>query len=318
MPKVDALEIFTFIISMAIAIGFILFMMIIFFSLKVEIKDERMERFLLETANSITSTNLTDHRSVFNPDKLTEAERTNSRRDAELYAQSCEYGYHLDVESLAGSTQCSRDSECGGFCGSVCGLTDISLGITGNCNCNIEILGDNFCECKKSGQWQDKYRWGYGYVAPGKTLIREVSSEFPAGISAGATVLPARMKITAYSSFITRATCIAAKAYETKEKASVRFDTSHVARRSILKRTDPSGTHICIYFNDESYDCRYMPDIPVLESRVDLPLGKDSGVITAYPLRFAFDTCESVKNNPSVIAGRDDVVAAVLLCTEAT
>src|SRR3989338_2653825 len=123
------------------------------------------------------------------------------------------------------------------------------------------------------------------------------------------------MKITAYDSFMTRISCATKKAYEMKEVAKIRLDTSYVTRNSVFKRTDPAGTHVCLYFPpDQSYDCRYFPNIDFVPFTFQPLAGKDKGIIAAYPLNVAFATCADVISDSSLIATGTDPVITVILC----
>src|SRR3990167_6684667 len=144
--KFDVMAIVMFLLRMGPAILFVFFMMLMFFSFKVDVRENTMERFVFELSDTVTSdTRLVADKSVFPPEKLTAAEQA----EIEQYAQNCDFGYQIDIESKSGPTVCVNDDGCRNFCGNVCGLTDIELGITGNCNCNLEIIGADFCECRK-------------------------------------------------------------------------------------------------------------------------------------------------------------------------
>src|SRR3989338_235470 len=295
MAKLDPMAILMFLFRMSPAILFILFIMLIFFSFQVDVRNDNMKRAMFEISDALTSSQLTDYKSVFNPQKLTDAEKMDPNRNIELYAVNFDYGYYLDIESVAGNTRCGSGSDCVNFCYSACNLDASTIDmstvgtINGNCGCNIEPRGNNFCECKKTTQsdWQDAYKWGYGYVASFKGKIAAPYVEFPVGINTG-TVLPAKMKITAYDSFMTRISCATKKAYEMKEVAKIRFDTS--------------------------YACRYFPDIPFLDFTFQPPIGKDRGVIAAYPLNTGYASCGDVMSNPSLIATGNEQVYTVILC----
>ncbi len=97
MPELDIESIFMQIVRMAGAILFIFFMMLIFFSFRVEIKDDSMSRFTAELADSFSNSPLTIHRSVYDTQKLDEAE---AQKNSELYAWNCEFGYDVEIESL--------------------------------------------------------------------------------------------------------------------------------------------------------------------------------------------------------------------------
>src|SRR3989338_1150819 len=311
--KFDIMAIVMFLLRMWPAILFVLFMTLLFFSFKVDIRENSMERFVFELSDTVTSdTNLVADKSVFTPGKLSAAEQV----EAEQYAQNCDFGYQLDIEAKSGPTVCNADGECAGFCGSVCGLSTIDLGITGNCNCNLEIIGNDFCECKKNGEWQDNYKWRLGYMP---SSIAETNSKFPVGIEMGDTALPATMSITAYDSFLTRISCATAKAFYTKEKFAVRFATNQLpGGATTFKRA--GGTHVCLYSGSDTVEgeCRYLPginvgDLNILGSLLGGSIDSTKWEITAYPLK-ASATCPP---GASAIAGRDDAVSSVLLCMEA-
>lgn len=323
MAKLDPMAILMFLFRMSPAILFILFIMLIFFSFQVDVRNDNMKRTMFEISDALTSSQLTDYKSIFNPQKLTDAEKIDPNRNIELYAVNCDYGYYLDIESVAGQTGCGGGEDCRNFCYSVCNLDASTIDmatagtINGNCGCNIELIGNNFCQCKKTSQsgWQDTYKWGYGYVASFKGKIAAPYAEFPVGINAG-TVIPAKMKITAYDSFMTRISCATKKAYELKEIAKIRFDTSYVTRNSIFKRSGVGGTHVCLYYptDNDAYDCRYFPDVPFNDFTFQPPVGKDKGVIAAYPIKYSFATCADVISDASLIATGNDPVVTVILC----
>src|SRR3989344_4777771 len=230
--KFDIMAIVMFLLRMGPAIFFVLFMTLLFFSFKVDIRENSMERFVFELSDTVTSdTNLVADKSVFTPGKLSAAEQV----EAEQYAQNCDFGYQLDIEAKSGPTVCNADGECAGFCGSVCGLSTIDLGITGNCNCNLEIIGADFCECRKpnvpdrhENPWQSSYKWRLGYMPTSLVMsnpITPASSGFPVGIEIADTALPATKEITAYDAFMTRISCTSAKAFHTKEKFVMKFAT---------------------------------------------------------------------------------------------
>lgn len=331
MAELDPLAVVMEIVRIAVAIGFVMFIIIMFFSFHVEVKEDSMKRFLVEVSDSLTSTNLVYHKSVFNPQKLTETERKNPDRNVELYAVNCDYGYSVDIESVFGETKCGRGDDCKNFCKTACGLDDSTIDmsilgtLSGNCGCNF---GDNFCECKKPGEgWQYDYRWGYGY-RPGTVSKNQIfataTSDLPISISVQDAVLPAKMTITAYDSFLTRLSCITQKAYELKDTFDMKFVRSNVYFTSspTFRRTDTDGTHVCLYSlgavgNEIPIDCRYLPDVPFERFQIlrDLPRNANEGKIIAYPVKNTA-SCGDVKSNPSVIAGKNDRVATVILCME--
>lgn len=319
MATIEPLAMFMDIFRIAVAFGFIIFLIIIFFSFKVDVKGDTMKRFVVELSDSLASSPLTDQKSIFNPQKLTEVENMDIKRNIEPYSRSCDYGYYAEIESLAGRTECSRNSDCSGFCGNVCGISGISFGITGNCNCNVEILGDNFCECKKPDRgWQDTYKWDYGYKP--SDHLATATSEFPIGINIQGSAVPASLRLTAYDTFLTRLSCITHKAYELKDTFWMKFAASYVHFTSspVFERKN-NENHACIYSLDArgdeiTLDCRHMPGIPFEKFEIlrGLPVGGE-GTITAYPVtRVA--TCAEINSNPSLIARESENVETVVLC----
>ncbi len=321
MAELNVMKVVFFLLRMAPAIIFVLFMMILFFSFRVDIKANSMERFVFELSDSVTSDpSFVSEKSIFDPEKLFAAER----KEIELYARNCDFGYQLDIESAAGRTSCSSGGDCRNFCKSVCNLDEpldmATIGtVNGNCGCNIELARPNFCQCRKpQGEWQNDYKWSYGYVP---NAIAKTASQFPVGLGAGETVLPAKMTITAYDSLLTRFTCASAKAYLLKEKISVRFDLKQIPFSATkFKRTDPAGTHVCFYSGNDPVggECRYLPDVPIEELDILRPaLASESSArkLTAYPLSRKV-TCGEIKSNPSAIAGTGEEVRSVVLCVE--
>ena len=303
MATLEIQAILMFILRMAPAFLFILFMMLIFFSFRVQLNDNTIQRFTIELGDSLSSSPLALHRSVFNPQELTKAE---SQNNTELYAQNCDFGYKIKIESVAGPTICKADSDCAGFCSSACGSP---AGAAEACTCNIELIGDNFCQCKKQGgNWQDDYRWQYGFTPAKGSIISQKFSESPVGIDNGGSMLPAKLSITAYDSTLTRLTCVTARATELKSAQITSINNIYGA---MFRRTDSQGTNTCIYDkSDKPVDCRYFPGVNFE------PFGMPNlakAKITAYPVTRTA-TCDEIKSNPSLIAGPTDTVVTVVLC----
>ena len=314
--KLDMIEIVLFIVRMAPAILFILFMMLIFFSFRIELKEDSMSRFNAELADSLSSSPLMLHRSIFDPQKLTETENIDPKKIIELYAYNCDFGYNIEVESI-GTTICSGGNECTGFCNSVCGLDGSNIDMStvgtlnGNCGCNIEVFGDNFCQCKKpGGDWQNSYKWHYGYE-PTSASNKQSRAEFPTAVGIDGTVIPATLTINSYDTVLTRLTCVTAKAYEIKSKQSVTLNTGGFASQ-IFERLDPQDTHVCLYDpTSNPMECRYFPGVTFEK----LTLPETSKItVTAYPAK-RVATCDEIKASPSIIAGVNDNVATVVLCS---
>ncbi|KHO47686.1 MAG: hypothetical protein QT00_C0002G0346 [archaeon GW2011_AR5] len=319
--KFDVMAIVMFLLRMGPAILFVFFMMLMFFSFKVDVRENTMERFVFELSDTVTSdTRLVADESVFSPEKLTAAEQA----EIEQYAQNCDFGYQIDIEASTGPTVCGSDNDCSGFCGNVCGLTTLDMGITGNCNCNLEVFGADFCECKKTSdrEWQDSYKWRLGYMPTSMFMsnpIVETSSKFPVGIEMSDTALPATMEITAYDAFLTRISCATAKAFHTKEKFVMKFATNQLPfGATAFRRSGTAGTHVCLYNGNDPLagECRYLPNIPVED--LDILAGLLSSArnskwqVTAYPLK----TSSACPPDASAIAGRSDTVSTILLCME--
>lgn len=326
MVKLEPQMVVDFIFRTIVALLLIAIMMVAFFSFRVDVRDDSMKRFLVEVADALASSELTDHKSIFNPQKLTDAERKDTSRNVELYAVNCDYGYSVDIESVFGETACNSGNDCRNFCKTACGLDESTIDmstigtINGNCGCNLEIVGSDFCQCKKENEWQSTYKWGYGYVPSSEGLIAGPSAEFPVGLSLGEQVVPAKMRLTAYDSFLTRITCAAKKAYELKEKTSFTFATgnvkqiSDVKQYSVLKRK--GNEYACMYFLDQVDYCRYFPDVPFMEFKIIEPAGAKRATIAAYPIKTPSATCENVKADSSLVAGKNDQVSNILFCME--
>lgn len=320
MVKLDIKAVVLFLFRMGPAIFFVLFMMLLFFSFRVDVRGNSMERFVFELSDEITSDRtLTNDKSLFSAEKLNAIDA----QDIEQYAQNCDFGYQLDIDSRTGPTVCTADNECAGFCSSTCGLANLDFGITGNCNCNLEIARNDFCECRKPGrEWQDTYKWRLGYVP--KDTIATASSEFPAAISLGNTALPANMRITAYESFLTRVSCASAKAYYLKEKFSLNFATNQLPTSTTSFKRAGGGTHVCLYSGTGPLEgqCRYLPNVPVEELNILGTLlatsetaNKVNWRLTAYPLKSGA-TCTELRSSTTAIVGKTDTVSKVLLCME--
>lgn len=320
MGKPEIMKIVFFLLRMGPAIIFVLFMMLLFFSFRVEVRENAMERFIFELSDTLaTDENLVAHRSVFDPRKVSEAEKQDTNRNIELYAQNCDFGYYVNIESLSGQTSCTNDNDCASFCSSVCG-GEVDTSFNGNCDCGGIFEGS--CQCKKFDEWQDNYGWSYGYRPTTRGNIIQASNTFPVGILANVpeeTVLPASMTITAYDSFLTRVSCITKKAYELKEQSAFKFNFGEIPGTT-FKRTDPGGTHVCIYSGDEAVECRYLPDVPfepldIFNVIVSSQLEKTRGTIAAYPVK-RIASCEEIKSDSSLITDKDGEVVTVVLCGE--
>ena len=317
MATLDASEIF-FVVRMAAALGLVLFMMVVFYTFKVDVHEDSMKRFVFELSDSITSSPLTDYKSVFSAQKLSDTERLDANRNIELYSTDCNYGYTLQVESLTGQTDCNAGNECVNFCKSACGLDDSTLdtSTTTNGNCGCSVNGN--CECKKNNEWQDDYKWSYGYV-PRSSSAKNVHMEFPVGLSVDSTVVPAKLTLTAYDSFLTRLSCSVAKAAELKEPSKIKFSRSDLLGATTFERKN-NANHACLYTQDSlgqdnALECRYMPNLNFDRFQIlqGFPADTINGVITAYPIKTNAN-CNEIKSNPSLMAGKDDAVSTVVLC----
>lgn len=316
MAKLDVMAVMFFVFRMAPAIFFILFMMIMFFSFRVEVRENAMGRFVFELSDTITSdTKLVAEKSVFVPEKLLAVEKQYSG-GSELYAENCAFGYYVYIRSLSSRSVCNIDDDCIGFCRSVCGLANSEIDLNSNCGCGGIFEGS--CQCKKTGgEWQNNYAWGYGYT-PQIGEMAQVQAEFPVGIFVTALeeTLPAAMTITAYDSFLTRLSCTTAKAYELTEPYLMKFDISSIPSSPNLEFRRTNTENVCLYSGTTAIDCRYLADVQFEPLNINDEISKlqiTKGKITAYPLK---KTASCSEINPSVISKKGDIVATVVLCVE--
>ena len=299
MAKLDANAVVTFIVRLIVSFGFIILMLVLFFSFRVGLVNDDMQRFDMEMANTLASSQLTSHRNIFSAEKLFAASQL---------PQVCEYEYSVSIESVGARKTCRQNSDCIDFCKEVLNTQDPEY------DCNFELFGQNFCECKGSDGWQDGYQWKFG-KAQGK-LYNYKEEKFPTAIETKTgAVLPATVTITSYDSFLSRISCIAQKAYETKSNYSMVID---VAKMPPLPSEFVSRNgDVCIHVDASNTDwCREM-DVPVKDFDLQaaaLEIAKTTkGKITAYPLKTDAD-CNQAKNDVSVIAGFGDNVQTIILC----
>ncbi len=306
---------------------FILFIILLFFSLKVSVIGEDLQRFNLELSDVLAGSPLALHRSVFSVSEMNKAETSK-----ELYARSCDYGYTLELSSIGTKTICENDvSVCKEFCKEVCNIDDLQMSglgtLTGNCGCNIELFGQNFCECVKNGEWISGYHWKFGYTPNSRTSITKFESVFPVGIATVSgvheTTIPAKLTLTVHDSLLTRLACITQKAYETQSRFSLQLSASNMlyfgTHPSVIFEREDDNT-ACLYQRDQTsldyqpVDCRKL-DIPFESLNVIFDGSVKGNIVAAYPVKYDTD-CETIKKNPDAITEPGDTVATVLLCVE--
>src|SRR3989338_2103701 len=108
MATLDPLALMFDIIRIVLAFGFVIFLVIMFFSFRVEVREDSMKRFVFELSDSLANSQLTVEKSIFDSQKLTDAQSAGIEP---IFA--CDFGYYLEIESLAGK-QCNVDGDCGG------------------------------------------------------------------------------------------------------------------------------------------------------------------------------------------------------------
>ncbi len=328
MSQFEPIAMFMYLLRMGPALIFIVLMIFLFFSLKVTILNDDLQRFNMELSDALSGTKLASDRSVFSAAELNKLETT---KEVELYARYCDYGYVVEIESLIDKEAfCENGEPCTGFCNSACGAGS-------ECRCNVEVFGTNFCQCKKGDEWISKHTWKFGndpesyrefednFAKTEGGLYEKTFSTFPASIDTGDDVTQAELRLTTYDSLLTRMTCAVQKAYETKTVARINFDPSKIpmldptnAPSIIFHRTDEDGTHVCLYQNDDrmnevAVQCRYMPDIPVKELRREWDFQMEKfKFIEAYPMKIEDATCPPKEEDIAT----DGEVATVMLCVK--
>jgi hypothetical protein len=291
-----------FVIRMVPALIFILFMMVIFFSFKVQVRIDDMQRFNMEAADVLTGSALAAHPGIFNPAELNKLQTSTA-----LYARTCEYEYRVEIESVGAKRKCSVNEDCMEYCREIG---------TAEYNCNFELFSDNFCECRKDA-WRTGYYWKIGY-SPKRGLLEYNQQEFPVGLSTPGGVMPAKLTITAQDSLLTRLSCITQKSFETKQNITLVVGQSQLrdVQQPYAMYFGRKDDNLCIYADDDALDdCRYMPNVPVdiLNLNGVSEIVRNSKVtITAYPLK-ADTTCGALDGN---IAGFGDTVEKILLCAK--
>ena len=115
MAKLDANAVVTFIVRLIVSFGFIILMLVLFFSFRVGLVNDDMQRFDMEMANTLASSQLTSHRNIFSAEKLFAASQLPS---------VCEYEYSMSIESLGARKVCNQNSDCIDFCKEVLSTQD--------------------------------------------------------------------------------------------------------------------------------------------------------------------------------------------------
>jgi hypothetical protein len=330
MTEFDPLDIFVVIFIIILSIGMVILISSVFFSFKAEVKSDEMERLNIELAENVLASDLTYDKTVFDAKKLNELETSIDSMDEkyhniELPFKTCSYGYGIKIESA--EQECEKENtECGNFCRDICGLSDEQINYGENCKCDKgflglkKLFGDVECQCKKPGkdEWLDRFKFSFGYVpdedaesdfAPSKDFpksnryypvaVANINDNRPENFYE--TIYPARMYITLYDSFLTRAECLVEKVNMLKDARDMSVllfgfncDPQDVNKCLGIKKSGDfdNSNYICMFdFKDVTDEnsirlrgCRYSK-IPVLPFMDKYDVGSNYAKLVAYPVK---------------------------------
>jgi len=312
MASEDPTSDIMFVIRLVISFVVIVIIMFLFFSFRVSIKNDDMQRFDMELMDKLVGSDIASQHGILSAEKLFQTPQL---------PRACEYEYTMEIESLGARKACGSNSDCIGFCKEILNEEDPEY------DCNFELFGQDFCECNG----HDGYYWKFGSesIEP----YGYSKDTFPTGLETmSGAVLPASVTITSYDSFLSRISCIAQKSYETRSNVSINVDLAKIPMRQGGGDTHFGRKYdnVCVYTDGFDNDnCKYMPDVPVQDFNLDEAFGiiaktshgvitgsgSSKGVITAYPLKTDAN-CAQAENDNSVLAGSDDNVQTIILCAK--
>lgn len=288
--KFDPLKIFFFIIVIAVSIIFIMLIANAFFNFKADVKYEERERFNIELAENILTSELTYGKSVFSAKALNELEKAINAIDSkyhnvEMPFKSCSYGYKIKITGFEQSCV-KNNEECRNFCRDVCALTDEQIKYGDNCKCDKTLLKKIFggidCQCKKpnTDDWIDAYEFSFGYEPSNEleySLFNPVNTEaeshrsYPVAIANinddrpsefYETTYPAIMHVSVYDSFLSRTSCLLEKATLLKEPRDVsallygyQCGSGNIKCLGIKKSGEfDNSNHLCVFYFTDNED----------------------------------------------------------------
>ncbi len=303
------IELFMYAVKIAAVLAVAFFFLLLFVDLKPAVDLKTAERISSQLADSIGSSELTFAKGIFLPANLDAAENIATAADPknknyELPSvRYCTFAYRLKIEDI-----------------------------------------------------DKKKEWEFGYIPDTVLLINRRSIEMPVAIlEESATgkpafyenVRPAKMTLDVYDTWLTRAGCLAEQAYESKTIREMtvpciqRLNTNSGKALPYqcglpMRKAEgnPSSKYVCVFYltlplpsSKEDINCRYLPDVPIIESYVTYTTEKDSHVLRAYPLKDGFDSSLLTLDNKEAclklrgdlkdsIASESDTVGAVILCVE--
>lgn len=288
--KFDPLKIFFFLIVVVVAIIFMMLIANAFFNFKADVKYEERERFNIELAENILTSDLTYSKAVFNPAVLSTLEKSINEIDptyqnVEMPFKSCAYGYKIKITGFEQSCVKSNE-ECRNFCRDVCALSDEQIKYGDNCKCDRPLLKRIFggidCQCKKTGSedWVDSYEFSFGYepsneleysIVPNVNTQAESHRSYPVAIANVndarpsefyETTYPAIMYVSVYDSFLSRTSCLLEKTTLLKEPRDIstllygyQCGSGNVKCLGIKKSGDfDNSNHLCVFYFTDNED----------------------------------------------------------------
>jgi len=315
--RLDISQVFFFFIRVIPVIVVIALVGYVFFSFKVEVHTQEMERLNIELAENILASDMVTIKSVFNTNKLVETiqqEKIEKGKDDKYLIQPkprvCGYGYSVDIIGRE-KRYCEDAGDCKNLSMNMCALSEANVIEGQHYRCHrqgfLGIFGAKRCDVRcdpAEGDWEDRYEYSYGYHED-DTIINKNIRTYPVGIfepsSRGfyqSTVTPATMTVALYDSWLTRMACMAEMAYNEKkiQKMGVHKSASNFVFLCkgvkygciTLKKFDD---YLCTYEERGSglkkTDCT-PSEIPVNTFFDALDLYKNTNItIVAYPIKQA-------------------------------
>jgi len=324
----DPMQILFFILRVGPVIIVIILAAYAFFSFKVEVNVQEMERLNLELTENVLASGMTAQKSIFDANKLAELQNqekteklTNQNYNIQPIPRTCGYGYRISVDGIE-DKYCEHDSNCEYFCENLCGG---SLIAGDNYRCHrqgfLNIFGKKRCDCRCSpgDEWLDKYHFSFGYE-PSITLINSFSRQYPTAIYETnemglyqSTVSPAFLTVTIYDSWLTRMACMAEKASVQRKIQSINifdfssFGASCLTNSALIKcaAVKKFDNYLCMYkltsANEFSATECIPSDMPVITFFDAFALGNKNITMLAYPIKSSAITSFSLTDpaNPS-------------------